>query len=556
MKTKILIVDDYRENVEALSQLIASENVETYSAMNADEALELVSSHDFGLALLDVQMPGTSGFELAKIIRSVKRFRSLPIIFVTAHQQDSSVIFEGYKNGAVDVLFKPLDANMVRAKVQMFVELAQQKELLQTHVRELERLRIEAEAANIAKSQFLANMSHEIRTPLAAVMGFSELIAKGQVSNTDKGELVAAIERNGNLLLRLIDDILDLSKIEANKLEFERVEFNLAELLRDINSTLSFRASEKGLALEFIYPEDTESKYVSDSTRIKQVLLNIIGNAIKFTSVGTVRVQARISKVSRKDGVTEQFDHLIVEVTDQGVGLTKDQAERLFEPFRQADPSTRRQFGGSGLGLVISRQISRALGGDIKLKSSVPGKGSTFVIDLMLERLGSENQVAKAKPTQQLAPTQEASVLDLAGRKILAVDDSPDNLTLISLFLQDTHADITYVESGLKAINQVRTENFDLILMDVQMPVMDGHETTEEIRRLGYSGPIIALTAHAIKSEHDRCRRAGCNEVLTKPVNRLALLETMKAFLDSSHLDHESFRPNTGSQDAGNSHPS
>lgn len=538
IKIKVLVVDDYKENVEALSQLIASDNVDIYSAMNADDALELITKHDFGLALLDVQMPGTTGFELARIIRGVKRFRSLPIIFVTAHQQDSSVIFEGYKSGAVDVLFKPLDSNMVRAKVQMFVELAQQRELLQSHVRELERLRLEADAANIAKSQFLANMSHEIRTPLAAVMGFAELIAKGQVSPSETHELVAAVERNGSLLLRLIDDILDLSKIEANKLEFEKAEFNLVELLRDINSTLSFRAQEKGLRLDFQTPQNLPIYYISDATRIKQVLLNIIGNAIKFTASGTVKVSVSIQQ--NLLGVSGQqdskvFDRLLFEIVDQGVGLTREQADRLFEPFRQADPSTRRQFGGSGLGLVISRQIARALGGDIKLVSSAPHKGSTFAVEMLLERSESvhEDKSVTAKLEDALVSKKEN--VDLRFKHILAVDDSPDNLTLISLFLKDTQAEITYVENGIKAIQQVQTKNFDLILMDIQMPGMDGHQTTEEIRKLGFQGPIIALTAHAIRSEHDRCRKAGCDTVLTKPVNRQALLDTIDGYLNGGN---------------------
>ncbi len=526
MKTKILVVDDYKENIEALSQLIAADDVETYAALTADHALELITQHDFGLALLDVQMPVVSGFDLAKIIRGVKKFRSLPIIFVTAHQQDSAVVFEGYQSGAVDLLFKPLEPNMVRAKVRIFVELAQQRQLLQSHVRELERLRLEAEAANIAKSQFLANMSHEIRTPLAAVMGFAELIARGSSTKEETEECIEAVRRNGKLLLRLIDDILDLSKIEANRLELEHADFDLSEVLHDIQSTLSFRAQERGIALHFNVQNKNQTHYKSDPTRLKQVLLNIIGNGIKFTPSGTVKVDVLIEPENSDSVRHETHDHLTVRVRDQGVGLTAEQAERLFQPFGQADPSTRRHFGGSGLGLVISRQIARAMGGNIRLIESNPNSGSTFEIQLSLERAANTTSAIHGhEATKTMSRDGGENQISLIGKKILAVDDSPDNLTLISMFLRDSGAVVSFADSGKKAIGEVKETDFDIILMDVQMPGMDGHQATEEIRRLGFSKPIIALTAHAIRSEHDKCRKSGCNSVLTKPITRANLLK-------------------------------
>lgn len=516
-RTKILIVDDYQENIEALSNLIAADDVEIFRTTNADEALEMISKHEFGLALLDVQMPGISGFELAKIIRSVRKFRSLPIIFVTAHQEDSTFVFEGYQTGAVDLLFKPLIPNMVRAKVQMFVELAQQRDLLQTQVWELERLRIEAESANMAKSQFLANMSHEIRTPLAAVMGFSDLLLQGNPSEEERSKMNAAVQRNGNLLLRLIDDILDLSKIEANKLELDHAKFDLNEMIRDIGATLSFRSQEKGLSLQLPTQTISDSIYLSDPLRIKQVLLNIVGNAIKFTTNGTVSVSLNIEKEKRSGA---NFDRLVFKVTDQGLGLTNEQAERLFQPFTQADSSTRRSFGGSGLGLVISRQIARALGGDVKLVSSTLNKGSTFEISFILQKT-----VDFEKEETNLM--EEHEYPNLNGLRILAVDDSADNLTLISMYLKDSGAEVILAQNGMKAISEVRSKQIDIILMDVQMPGMDGHETTEEIRKLGFKRKVIALTAHVNEFEHEKCRRSGCDKVLTKPIKKDVLLRAL-----------------------------
>ncbi len=526
-KTKILIVDDYLENIRALSELIAAPDIETYSAMNADQALELIAKNEFGLVLLDVQMPGTSGLELAKIIRSVKRYVSLPIIFVTAHHKDSDVIFQSYQSGAVDLLFKPLDAYMVRAKVQMFVELARQKALLQSHVAELERLRIEADAANVVKSQFLANMSHEIRTPLAAVLGFSELIAKSQPNNNETAELSSAIERNGKLLLRLIDDILDLSRIEANRLELENTRFSLSDLVRDVDSALSFRAREKGLTLNFHAPDTFPTQYISDSTRIKQIMLNIVGNAIKFTSSGKVDVDISVKPDKTKDG----FDSLVMKVMDQGIGLSEEQQDRLFQPFGQADPSTRRQFGGSGLGLVISRRLAEALGGEIRLVSSELGKGSTFQIEILLERA---TQIQKDnEPTRKLQEGLQAlDNLKLTDKRILAVDDSPDNLTLISFFLKNSGAKVHFAENGIDAIDEVKKHDFDLILIDVQMPGMDGHEATDKIRKMGFTKPILALTAHAIRTEHDQeYDIVGYDKVLTKPISRTTLLKELYGYL-------------------------
>jgi len=527
-KTKVLIVDDYRENIEALSHLIQDERVETYFAMNASDALELISQHEFGLALLDVQMPGTSGFELAQLIRSVKRFKSLPIIFVTAQPQDSSLIFQGYQTGAIDVLFKPLDPNVVRAKVQMFVELAQQKALLESHVEELERLRHEADAANLAKSQFLANMSHEIRTPLAAVMGFAEMISKSETTEKDKEECSEAIKRNGNLLMRLIDDLLDLSKIEANRFELENVSFSLPTLLRDVESTMSFKAQEKGVQLKFIFPAQIHSTYQSDPVKLKQILLNIIGNAVKFSPGGVVRVDVKVKPEAKNKSDTKERDRLIITVSDSGVGLNKQQAERLFQPFGQADPSTKRKFGGSGLGLIISRQIARAMDGDLTLVNSQLGVGSVFKIECVIERSQVTEQFVSNIDNKG---AEEKVVGSLSGRRILAVDDSQDNLMLISHFLKGLGLDIVYAENGYEAVEATKNDKFDLILMDVQMPGMDGHETTAEIRGMGYKKPIIALTAHALKFEHDKCRQSGCNDVLTKPISRTALIGALQSYL-------------------------
>lgn len=519
-KTKVLIVDDYQENINALSNLIAADDIEVFSAKDADKALELLTYNDFALALLDIQMPVTSGLELAQLIRGVKKYQHLPIIFVTAQHYDSSLVFQGYETGAVDLLFKPLNPYVVRSKVRVFVDLSRQKEQLQEHVQELEKLRLDAEAANIAKSQFLANMSHEIRTPLAAVMGFSDLLSHDSTSQEEKTNWAEAVRRNGHLLMRLIDDILDISKIEANRLEFDRAAFSFSDLLQDVKATLSFKAEDKGIQLAFQIPDSAKVHYNSDSSRIKQVLLNVIGNAIKFTDKGQVAVDVQIKSSTAKT------DYLKITVKDDGVGINPLHRDGLFKPFNQADPSTRRQFGGTGLGLAISRRIARALQGDLRLLESTPGQGSVFEISFHLDKIDAP-AAAPQPPAEPQKPTA-----DFTGKSILAVDDSADNLFLIQMFLKSSGADITCVENAADALKEVQGRNFDLILMDMQMAGMDGREATVKLREMGFNQPILAFTAHAIDSEHEKCREAGCNGIIVKPFDSRTLTEGLRPYLN------------------------
>ena len=522
-RTKVLIVDDYPENITALAELIRYDDIEIFTAQGGDQALDVLSKNEIDIALFDVQMPGMTGFELARLVRGVRKYRHLPIIFVTAQQPDQGVIFEGYDTGAVDLLFKPIDPHVVRSKIRAFVDLSQQRLRLRDHVEQLERLKLQAEAANLAKSQFLANMSHEIRTPLASVMGFAEVLSRPDISVEEKAQSYDAVKRNGHLLMRLIDDILDLSKIEAGKIEFEKTVFDLSEIIADVRDTLSFRAKEKGIDLVIEVGGDHFHGHRSDPIRIKQMLLNVIGNAIKFTARGEVKVDINVRNLRGASEWGSGLDLVTLRVRDQGIGMTDDQADRLFQPFAQADASTRRQFGGSGLGLVISREIARAMGGDLKLVGTELGKGSVFEISLKIER-ASVDEIAHLDGAEEQV-SSAGKALSFAGKDILVVDDAPDNLTLIELFLQGTRANLSFAKNGFEAVEKVMQKKFDMILMDIQMPGKDGHETTEEIRHLGYQNPIIALTAHAIKSEHAKCLRSGCNAVMSKPLDRTKLIE-------------------------------
>jgi signal transduction histidine kinase len=519
LKSKILIVDDIRENILALQAIIASPELEIFHAEDADTALNLVFEHEFALALLDVQMPSLNGFELARLIRGVERSRHLPIIFVTAQDKGASIEFAGYEMGAVDLLFKPLDPHVVRSKVRVFVQLDKQSKELLEQIRTISNLREQAVDASLAKSRFLANMSHEIRTPLAAVLGFSELLAEPGTKDSERRRLWEAINRNGDLLMRVINDVLDLSKVEAQKLELTPTVFSLKDMIRDFELTLGHKAGEKGLKFKINYVPDGPDFFFADSTRVKQVLLNVIHNALKFTDHGAVTVDVHV----RPSG---ELTELQVLVTDTGIGLDADQQSRLFQPFSQADSTTSKKFGGTGLGLVISKQLALQLGGDVTLVRSRQGEGSQFRVVFRIPRAVEETKSAG----------KSASQLDLKnalkGRRIMVVDDVVDNRELMEMFLEPTGAQIALAESGEEAIKLCRqNDQPEVILMDIQMPGMDGYMVTRELRANGFSRPIVALTAHAMKSEIDRCLDSGCDMVMTKPVNRGELIRTLSGLL-------------------------
>lgn len=526
MKTNILIVDDLPENIYSLSRLIESDDVEIFATTDPDQALSLMLDHDFALALLDVQMPTITGFELARLIRGVEKGKNLPIIFVTAQASKSQLIFEGYESGAVDVLFKPLDPHIVRGKVRVFVRLDQQSRLLQEQVTEMARLKSEAEAANVAKSRFLANMSHEIRTPLSAVLGFADVLSQEDILPEERKDCLSSISRNGKLLLRIIDDILDLSRIEAQRLELEQTPFDLGELLRDLRATLTNKAADKGISLKMPDSADgADGYFISDPLRLKQILLNVIGNAIKFTAKGEVKVTAEIRSLENTLRV------LRFTVQDTGIGLKFDEARRLFEPFAQADSSTRRKYGGTGLGLAISKQLARSLGGDVDLIRSSPGEGSVFEVRIQSHLVTDITSLKRSRSQESGDESDFDTGLDklasLAGKKILVVDDVMDNRVLIERYLRPVGFKVESVDCGRLAIEKIQLDSWDAVLMDIQMPDMDGYEATSQIRQLGYRKPIIALTAHAMREELERCLQAGCDRTLTKPVARRELISQL-----------------------------
>jgi signal transduction histidine kinase/CheY-like chemotaxis protein len=386
-----------------------------------------------------------------------------------------------------------------------------------------------AEAANRFKSMFFANISHEIRTPLTAINGFAELLLNSD--RTDEQRLADAgiIRRNGEHLLSLINDILDLSKIEAGKMSVDRILCCPARVVGEVCSLLRYRAAEKGLTLDVNFNGPVPNMIRTDPTRLRQVLINLVANAIKFTKEGGVRLA-----VSIQPGMHAENPRLEVKITDTGIGIAPERQASLFQPFVQGDASITRQYGGSGLGLAISQHFARALGGDIALNSE-PGRGSTFTVTVGTDSLTGATTDKCPEETMEAQDNFSGPKVRISG-SVLVAEDGIDNQALIAAKLGETGLKLELAPNGQIACEKAmaaagRGKPFDLILMDVQMPVMDGFTAMLELRGKGYRGPIIALTANAMDRDRSKCLNAGCNEFVTKPIQMEKLFKAIGRYL-------------------------
>lgn len=522
---QILLVDDDPAFSRLLILALEEAGGDTYVLTRAEtleDGIRKAVRARFDAAILDLTLPDEAG--LSTLVRMRTAAPQLPVVVLTG-VDDDDLALRALQAGAQDYLPKRrLDGRLVARSLQ--------------HAMERKRIEVElnqamrtAEEASRTKSEFLANMSHEIRTPMTAILGFAELLLDPSLPHDERLAAINTIRRNGEHLLDIINDILDLSKIEAGKVNIEISPTSPRQVVTEVLSLMQVRAEAKKLTLKRQFQGKLPTTIQTDPMRMRQILINLVGNAIKFTDQGEVRVVTRL--------VQEDVDKtcLEVEVIDTGIGMTEEQIDKLFRPFSQAEASTSRRFGGTGLGLSISLHLARMMGGKITVLSR-PGRGSIFSLSVPTGPLDGVELVNEKAPDPVLesAPRTLSAEPKLDARILLA-EDGPDNQRLISLIFKKLGAQIVVVGDGRAAVeralaSQVEGKPFDLILMDIQMPVLDGYGATRELRLAGWMRPIVALTALAMSGDREKCLESGCDDFCTKPINRTRILATARHWIE------------------------
>jgi len=378
-----------------------------------------------------------------------------------------------------------------------------------------------ANAAADSKGRFLANMSHEIRTPMTSILGYAEVLTSQGVTDAERSIAAATIERSARHLLTLLNDILDLSKIESGRLSVERIACSPTDVVEDVLALVRPSAVQKGLTLISEYARPIPAQVRTDPARLRQVLLNLVGNGVKFTDAGSVRVRVGFER-----------GHLTFEVADTGIGMTPEQLARIFQPFEQADASTTRRFGGTGLGLAISSRLTEMLGGTLGVESR-PGEGTTFSVRLRAEAVGEHEVISPPRNSGPAPQASRAARCRLDGVRLIVAEDGEDNQRLLRFHLERAGAAVRIAATGPDALRAAREDPAAAMLLDMQLPEVDGYEVARRLRSQGWPGAIIALTAHAMPGDRELCLAAGCDDYLTKPIDVAGLLSALRSWADS-----------------------
>jgi signal transduction histidine kinase/ActR/RegA family two-component response regulator len=429
------------------------------------------------------------------------------------------LIFNTFSQFKEDAEYQTLE--LLQKEQELNQELSLKQEKLENYISQLEVATQQLEKSTKAKSEFLATMSHEIRTPMNAILGMTHLL-KQDSPRKDQIEPINILDFSGKTLLSLIDDVLDFSKIEAGKIEFESIEFELNKLVNVIIESFRITAQNKSIDLKTDIGDGIPNNLVGDPARLTQIMNNLFSNALKFTEEGEVRLSVNIVE-DLKDTIRLQFA-----ISDTGIGIEQERVETIFESFTQASQDTKRLFGGTGLGLTISKQLAELQGGEISVESE-EGVGSTFYVELSFEKGSSEEE---AKTITENFDSEKS----LSGLKVLLAEDNLVNQKVMLRFLERWNVEMKVVDNGEEAVEAIKENNYDVVLMDLQMPKMDGYEASENIRKLDdpykRKTPIIALTAAALKEVREKVYASGMNDFVTKPFNPADLEQKLFQFID------------------------
>lgn len=514
----------YIEDDEGLARLLQKRlerlrfNVDI--AISAEAGMEYISQKKYDLILLDYHLPGMSGLDALDIIISTPA--TPPVILLTA-SGDEGVAVSALEKGAADYAVKDVGQSYFDLLPAVMQAAFTKEVLLRENERQREELSIakeKAEAANQAKSNFLATMSHEIRTPLNVVVGLTTVLSRSNL-NEEQRKIVTTLSSNADLLMKLINDLLDISRIEAGHVELESTRFAFSDVLDDIKTMFDEHARQKNIGLNF--ENATEKQfYFGDRIRVQQVLMNLVSNAIKFTEKGSVTVKTEY--IERKDNKP----CIKLTVQDTGIGISAEKLPAIFNKFTQADETITRRYGGSGLGLSIAHSLTKLMEGGITAESEI-GKGSMFTAVLCLKKCSGERVLTETKSEDNRFITQAGS------NTVLLVEDYAPNVMVATMMLEDLGFEVMAVNNGAEALQTVisRKETFAVILMDVQMHGMDGLETTRRIREYeagsGIRNTIIGVTAHALAGDRERCISAGMDDYISKPIHPDILATKLRA---------------------------